>query len=82
MSENPDIKWFKSMANITGVSSAPPIQGDLRFIERAEHNKTEEYVKTARILQQYQWIQKESVFDWYDIPEVAERLKDDKEGTL
>lgn len=49
-----------------------PTAGMLRFIERGVPTENEHVLKKVRILQQYQWSQELSEFDWFDIPLVDE----------
>lgn len=42
-------------------------EGMLRFVNRAEHNETSEFVKTLRILQRYEWSAEMKKHDWFDV---------------
>ena len=64
MSENPDNNMYKGLTDEEGLGNGylVPDKGMLRFVER----------DGKRILQQFQWSQKDHQFEWFDIPLVKE----------
>lgn len=65
MNENPDNQDYIGVSN--GVAGRIyPSAGKLRFVERTEGGRL------ARILQVYEWCNKEGDYRWFDVPMVRE----------
>lgn len=67
MAENPDNNMYEGLTDEEGLGNCVPDKGMLRFVLRDETHLT-----GKRILQQYQWSQKEGRYGWFDIPMVKE----------
>lgn len=80
MSENPDLAAERERNRIIFNDSLDrhfPTYGDLRFVTRDIHNKTNEFVKTANTLQRYEYSQELGHADWFDVPVSSEAHKGD-----
>lgn len=63
MNENPDNQSYMGIGTKGDIY---PSAGKLRFVERTEGGRL------ARILQVYEWCNKEGDYRWFDVPMVRE----------